>query len=99
MQSADNRLNRRKFRQGVVVSDKMNKTRVVQISWVKKHAAYQKVIHSTTKYKAHDEKNESKVGDVVRIMETRPLSKDKRWVIVGVVKSSAGDSETLATTL
>ena len=81
------RENRRKFLQGTVISDKMNKTRVVQVTWVTKHAKYQKVVRLAAKYKAHDEKNETKVGDVVRIMETRPLSKDKRWVILGAQKS------------
>ena len=78
--------NRRKFLQGTVISDKMNKTRVVQVTWVSKHDKYLKVIRSASKYKAHDEKNETKVGDVVRIMETRPLSKDKRWVILSSKK-------------
>ena len=82
------RVNRRKFLQGIVVSDKMNKTRVVQVRWVTKHSKYQKVVRSASKYKAHDEKNETKEGDVVRIMETRPLSKDKRWTIMEVVKSA-----------
>ncbi|OGX34966.1 MAG: 30S ribosomal protein S17 [Omnitrophica WOR_2 bacterium RIFCSPHIGHO2_02_FULL_52_10] len=80
--------NRRKFLQGTVISDKMNKTRVVQVTWVSKHAKYQKVVRSASKYKAHDEKNETKVGDVVRIMETRPLSKEKRWVILGAQKNA-----------
>ena len=88
MVETEKRVNRRKFLQGIVVSDKMDKTRVVQVKWVTKHAKYQKVVRSASKYKAHDEKNEAKEGDVVRIMETRPLSKDKRWVIMGVVKSN-----------
>ena len=86
MVETEKRVNRRKFLQGTVVSDKMDKTRVVQVKWVSKHSKYQKVVRSASKYKAHDEKNETKEGDVVRIMETRPLSKDKRWVIMGVVK-------------
>ena len=88
MVETEKRVNRRKFLQGTVVSDKMNKTRVVQVSWVTKHSKYHKVVRSASKYKAHDEKNETKEGDVVRIMETRPLSKDKRWVIAGVVKNN-----------
>jgi small subunit ribosomal protein S17 len=88
MDDVEKRVNRRKYLQGIVVSDKMNKTRVVQVKWVAKHAKYQKVVRSASKYKAHDEKNETKTGDVVRIMETRPLSKDKRWVIMGVVKNN-----------
>ena len=80
------RINRRKFMSGEVVSDKMDKTRVVQVRWVSKHSMYLKTQKRTIKYKAHDEKNESKTGDRVRIMETRPLSKDKRWMIVEVLK-------------
>jgi small subunit ribosomal protein S17 len=83
-----NRESKRKFLQGRVVSDKMDKTRVVQVTWVTKHAKYQKVVRTASKYKAHDEKNETKIGDVVRIMETRPLSKDKRWVIMSSQKKS-----------
>ena len=83
------RLNRRKFLTGIVVSDKMNKTRVVQVHWTAKHQLYLKPIRRTVKYKAHDEKNEAKAGDTVRIMETRPLSKDKRWVISEII-SKAG---------
>ncbi len=82
------RENRRKFLQGTVLSDKMNKTRVVQVKGVSKHSKYHKVVRSATKFKAHDEKNETKTGDLVRIMETRPLSKDKRWVIVGTVQNT-----------
>ena len=82
------RQNRRKVLQGTVLSDKMNKTRVVQVSWAAKHAKYQKVVRHASKYKAHDEKNTSKMGDVVLMMETRPISKDKRWVILNVVKSN-----------
>ena len=84
---------RRRFLQGVVLSDKMNKTRVVQVRWRTKHAAYEKVIVKANKYKAHDEKNESKIGDTVRMMETRPLSKDKRWVIKEIIQKA---SEVLA---
>ena len=80
------RLNRRKHLSGWVISDKMNKTRVVQVQWASKHTKYNKTIKRFVKFKAHDEKNESKMGDLVRIMETRPLSKDKRWVIMEVVK-------------
>ena len=78
---------RRKLLQGTVVSDKMNKTRVIKVANSRKHDKYLKVVRSAVKYKAHDEKNESKEGDVVRIIETRPLSKDKRWTILDIVKS------------
>ncbi len=79
------RPNKRKFFQATVTSDKMEKTRVVTVHWATKHDKYHKVVRRATKFKAHDEKNETKVGDVVRIQETRPLSKDKRWTIVEVV--------------
>lgn len=82
------RINRRKFFSGEVVSDKMNKTRVVQVLWTTKHPKYHKTVRKAVKYKAHDEKNASKTGDIVKIMETRPLSKDKRWVILEIIKSN-----------
>lgn len=82
------RQNSRKVLQGVVLSDKMNKTRVVQVRWATKHDKYQKIVRRSSKYKAHDEKNESKPGDVVRMMETRPISKEKRWVILNVLKTN-----------
>jgi len=69
--------------QGVVVSDRMTKTRVVAVSRLKKHAKYQKYYTVTTRFKAHDEKNEYKTGDKVTIEECRPLSRDKRWKIIG----------------
>ncbi|MFH1360264.1 MAG: 30S ribosomal protein S17 [Candidatus Omnitrophota bacterium] len=78
----------RKTFTGTVVSDKMNKTRVVQVRWTAKHSMYVKNIRHASKFKAHDEKNESKVGDSVRIEETRPLSKDKRWIIREIQKAS-----------
>ena len=87
MNEAAKRGNRRKFLQGVVISDKMQKTRVVSVNWSAKHSKYNKVMRRASKYKAHDEKNETKAGDIVRIMETRPLSKDKRWVILNIVKN------------
>ena len=86
MSEALKRQNSRQFLEGTIVSDKMNKTRVVQIKNSTKHSKYHKVVRSAVKFKAHDEKNETKVGDVVRIMEVRPISKDKRWVITETVK-------------
>ena len=71
----------RKSREGVVLSDKMEKTRVVGVDRVFRHPVYQRVIRRTKKFKAHDERNESHVGDRVLIEETRPLSKEKRWRI------------------
>ncbi|MBI3601671.1 MAG: 30S ribosomal protein S17 [Candidatus Omnitrophica bacterium] len=85
----DKRINRRRFLTATVVSDKMDKTRVVQIQKVTKHAKYEKPVRRFVRYKAHDEKNAAKTGDVVRIMETRPLSKDKRWIIQEVIGSQA----------
>ena len=83
------RVNRRKFLTGEVVSDKMNKTRVVQVRWLSRHPKYEKMMRHAVKYKAHDEKNSSKTGDQVRIMETRPLSKDKRWIITEIINKGA----------
>ena len=72
---------------GVVTSDKMNKTRVVAVSRLKKHPKYLKYYHVTTKFKAHDENNEYKTGDKVTIEEARPMSKEKRWRIIGKVEN------------
>ena len=80
--------NRRKVRLGTVVSDKMDKTVVVQVTDRKSHPLYKKVIQHRVRFKAHDEGNECKVGDLVRIMETRPLSRDKRWRVVEVVEKA-----------
>ena len=71
---------------GVVKSDKMDKTIVVHVMRLAKHPKYQKVIKKYTNYKAHDPKNEAKTGDKVRIMETRPISKDKRWRLIEILK-------------
>ena len=78
----------RKVRQGIVVSDKMDKTVVVAVERKVPHKLYKKSINTTTKFKAHDENNECKVGDKVKVMETRPLSKDKRWRVVEVVEKA-----------
>ena len=83
----EKRINRRRLLTATVVSDKMDKTRVVQVQKVAKHAKYLKPVRNFVRQKAHDEKNATKVGDVVRIMATRPLSKDKRWIIQEVVGS------------
>jgi len=77
-----------KVRSGRVVSDKMEKTRVVAVERVTRHPLYGKIIRRTKKYKMHDEENESRVGDIVKIMETRPISKDKRWRLVEIVRKS-----------
>jgi len=76
----------RKTRIGKVVSDKMDKTIVVAIETLVRHPLYKKSIKRTTKFKAHDENNECKVGDKVLIMETRPLSKEKRWRLVEILE-------------
>lgn len=75
-----------KIKQGVVVSNKMQKTVVVQVGRVYRHPLYEKVMKVFSKFKAHDEKNECQIGDLVEIMETRRLSKDKRWRVVRRIK-------------
>jgi small subunit ribosomal protein S17 len=76
---------KRKTRLGLVVSDKMNKTVVVAVETPKRHPLYKKTIKRLVKYKAHDEGNECKMGDKVRIVETRPRSKDKRWRVAEII--------------
>ena len=78
----------RKVRVGKVVSDKMDKTVVVTVEDRVAHPVYKKIIKRTYRLKAHDEKNECGVGDVVKVMETRPLSKDKRWRVVEIVEKA-----------
>ena len=80
--------NLRKTRVGKVVSDKMDKTIVVAVETSVKHPLYKKVVKTTYKLKAHDENNECAIGDKVKVMETRPLSKDKRWRLVEVVEKA-----------
>ena len=80
--------NLRKTRVGIVSSDKMDKTIVVSIEDSVKHPLYKKVIKRTVKFKAHDENNECGIGDKVEIMETRPLSKDKRWRLVRIIEKA-----------
>jgi small subunit ribosomal protein S17 len=78
--------NRRKTRVGKVVSDRMDKTVVVSIERLVKHSTYGRYVRQRTKFKVHDEKNECRIGDTIRFMETRPLSKDKRWRFVEFVE-------------
>jgi len=78
--------NRRKTRVGMVVSDKMDKTVVVAVEDFVRHSLYGKAVKRTKKFKAHDEENECNIGDKIRIMETRPLSKDKRWRLVNIIE-------------
>src|SRR6188508_1013483 len=95
---------KRKTKVGRVVSDKMDKTIVVSVERLTRHRLYKRVIRLTTKFKAHDERNEARVGDTVRIEESRPLSATKRWRLVEIVERAgegAGDvivSEEAATT-
>lgn len=81
-----NERNDRKVRIGKVVSDKMDKTVVIAIERLVQHPLYKKSIKKTVRFKAHDENNDSHTGDIVSIMETRPLSKDKRWRVVEVIE-------------
>ncbi|MFB6343630.1 30S ribosomal protein S17 [Saccharicrinis sp. FJH2] len=78
--------NIRKERVGVVVSDKMDKTVVVAVKWKEKHPIYGKFVNKTKKYHAHDEENTCGIGDTVKIMETRPLSKTKKWRLVEIIE-------------
>ena len=78
--------NLRKERTGVVTSNKMDKSINVEVKWKEKHPIYGKFVNKTKKYHAHDEKNECNIGDTVRIMETRPLSKTKRWRLVQIIE-------------
>ncbi|MBQ6165477.1 MAG: 30S ribosomal protein S17 [Clostridia bacterium] len=80
--------NLRKTRVGIVSSDKMDKTVVVSVRDRVRHPLYKKIVNKTIKLKAHDENNECGVGDRVRVMETRPLSKDKRWRVVEIIEKA-----------
>lgn len=83
---------RQKVRFGTVVSDKMNKTVVVSVESTKRHALYHKTLRRTKRYKAHDENNQCRLGDRVRIIETRPISKEKRWRVAEIlVKGNVAD--------
>lgn len=78
----------RKTRVGVVVSDKMDKTITIAVKYRVRHPLYGKIMNCTTKIKAHDENNECGIGDTVRVMETRPLSHDKRWRLVEIIEKA-----------
>ena len=80
---------KRKERIGVVVSDKMDKTITVRVDWVTHHPVYRKLVRRATKFKAHDEKDSAKMGDTVKIQETRPTSKTKRWRLVEIIKKAS----------
>ncbi len=79
---------KRKVRVGLVTSDKMDKTTVVSVTTLKQHPLYGRTVKRTSKFKAHDENNETGIGDTVEIMECRPLSKDKRWRLVRIVEKA-----------
>ncbi|MCL2045467.1 MAG: 30S ribosomal protein S17 [Oscillospiraceae bacterium] len=85
---SETRTSSRKTRTGKVVSDKMNKTIVVAVEDRVAHPLYKKIIRRTYKLKAHDENNDCKIGDRVRVMETRPLSKDKRWRLIEIIEKA-----------
>ncbi len=82
------RMGKRKEFVGIVVSDKMQKTIVVEVNRLVKHSKYSKTIKNKQKFKAHDEKNEARIGDKVRIYETRPLSRDKRWRLAEIIQKA-----------
>ena len=88
---------RRKQRDGVVVSDKMDKTVVVEVMRLVRHGKYHKYLKRRARYKAHDQKNQCRIGDRVRIVETRPLSHDKRWAVLTILGRQEGASEPLVT--
>ena len=88
LEAPEHERGRRQERQGKVVSDAMEKTIVVEVSVVKAHPKYKKVVRRSVKFHAHDERSEAKVGDLVRIVETRPLSRTKRWRLVEVVEAA-----------
>lgn len=85
--AAEGRNNRKTF-EGVVVSDKMNKTRTVRVERFVQHGFYEKVMRKNSKFSVHDEENASHAGDLVEIMSTRPLSKTKRWRLVRIIKAA-----------
>ncbi len=92
------RVNRRKVRVGVVVSDKMDKTVVVRVTREFRHPLYGKRVQKSKKYMAHDENNECRTGDIVKIMETRPLSRHKRWRVVQIIERAKRIGEEEANT-
>ena len=86
--SSRNSLQKRRMVVGTVVSDKMQKTIVVQVDRQVKHGLYRKYVEKSRRYKAHDEKNEAKVGDRVQLVESRPLSREKRWVVQSILRKA-----------
>ncbi len=88
---------RRKHREGLVVSNKMDKTVVVIVERLVRHARYQKYLRRRERYKAHDEQNRCNIGDRVRLIETRPLSRDKRWAVEAILARSEALADVIAT--
>jgi len=88
LQGESNNKSIKKVRVGIVLSDKMDKTVVVSVGRLKKHLLYKKYIRRTKNYKVHDEKNECKVGDTIRFIDTRPISKDKKWKMVEIIEKA-----------
>jgi small subunit ribosomal protein S17 len=88
MEKAGEKTGVKKVRTGFVVSDKMNKAVVAQVERVMRHPLYHKTVKRTTKYMVHDEKNESKVGDLIRFVEVRPISKNKCWKLLEIVRKA-----------
>ncbi len=84
----ESKRNYRKVRVGTVISDKMDKSIIVRVDRTMRHPLYEKIFRTFSKLYAHDEKNEAHIGDVVRVMETRPLSKNKRWRLTEIVKKA-----------
>ena len=82
---------KRRTKTGRVISDKMDKTVVVSVERLRRHPIYKRVVRLSSKFKAHDEENAAKVGDTVRIEESRPLSRDKRWRVVEIVARGSGE--------
>ena len=78
----------RKIRVGSVVSDKMDKTVVIRVDRLVRHPVFKRIVRKTKKYKVHDEKNECGVGDSIKVIETRPLSKEKRWCLLEIIKKA-----------
>jgi small subunit ribosomal protein S17 len=87
---------RRKQLTGRVVSNKMDKTVVVKVERLQRHRVYKKVVRKSKKYKAHDENNVCRVGDLVRIVESRPLSREKRWVVEDILETEVGENQPVA---
>lgn len=87
----EKRINRRKFREGVVLSNKMDKSLVVKVERKFAHKLYKKIIKRSKNYMVHDQEKKANIGDIVKIMETKPISKNKRWILVNIVRRFKGE--------